>query len=77
MNTTILNLLTETRPDVDFSESNNFLEEGLLDSFDIISLVTSLDEIYGISIDGEDILPDNFSSINSIIKLVKKKQGNE
>ncbi len=65
-------ILSEIRPEFDFTEEINFIEEGMLDSFDIVSLVTSLDEAYGISISGMDILPENFSSIESIINLLKK-----
>ncbi|WP_282163339.1 acyl carrier protein [Ulvibacterium marinum] len=68
----ILTFLTEIRPEFDFSESNNFIEEGMLDSFDIVSLVASLDEEFGISIDGTEILPENFSSLEGIIQLLNK-----
>lgn len=68
----ILHLLSEIRPEFDFSESTDFIAEGLLDSFDIVQLVTALDEAYNISIDGMDILSDNFSSIESIIKVLIK-----
>ncbi len=68
----ILTFLTEIRPEFDFSESSNFIEEGMLDSFDIVSLVASLDEEFGISIDGTEILPENFSSVEGIIQLLNK-----
>jgi len=64
--------LSEIRPELDFSESSNFIEEGMLDSFDIVQLVVSLDEEFGISIDGLDILPENFSSVESISQLLIK-----
>ncbi|MEX0361675.1 acyl carrier protein [Flagellimonas sp.] len=64
--------MTEIRPEFDFSESSNFIEEGMLDSFDIVSLVASLDEEFGISIDGTEILPENFSSVEGIIQLLNK-----
>ncbi len=66
----ILHLLSEIRPECDFESSNNFIEEGLLDSFGIVSLVVSLDEEFGISIDGTDILPENFLSVESISQLL-------
>jgi acyl carrier protein len=44
----------------------------MLDSFDVVNLVTTLDEKYGISIDGVDILPENFSSVENIEKLLNK-----
>ncbi|WP_237561714.1 acyl carrier protein [Flagellimonas algicola] len=64
--------MTEIRPEFDFSESSNFIEEGMLDSFDIVSLVASLDEEFEISIDGTEILPENFSSVEGIIQLLNK-----
>ena len=68
----ILAFLTEIRPEFDFAESSNFIEEGMLDSFDIVSLVASLDEEFGISIDGIEILPENFSNVDSIFQLLIK-----
>lgn len=71
----IYKILTELRPEFDFYSSNSFIEEGMLDSFDLISLVSELDETYGISIDGLDIVPENFSSIQSIADVVIKNGG--
>lgn len=68
----ILDFLTEIRPEFDFGTSNNFIEEGMLDSFDIVSLVASLDEEFGISIDGTEILPENFTNVDSIFQLLIK-----
>ena len=72
MNQEIINILQEIRPEFDFSQNINFIEEGMLDSFDVVTLVTTLDEKYSISIDGMDILPENFASINSIVALLIK-----
>lgn len=68
----IIEILTELRPEFDFTEEVNFIEEGMLDSFDVVSLVDELEEQFGIKIDGVDILPENFSTIESIIALLKK-----
>lgn len=72
MEKTIIAILNELRPEFDFSEPVNFIEEGMLDSFDVINLVNALDNEFGISIDGSDILPRNFSSVDGIIELLKK-----
>ena len=72
MDKKIISILNETRPEFDFSKSNNFIAEGLLDSFDILTLVNSLDENFNVSIDGMDILPENFSSVDAIIHLLIK-----
>ena len=68
----IITILSELRPEFDFNEPLNFIEEGMLDSFDIINLVTALDSEFSISIDGMDVLPDNFSSVERIEALLKK-----
>jgi acyl carrier protein len=68
----VIRILTEIRPEFDFTKSVNFIEEGLLDSFDVFNLVTSLDDEFGISIDGMDILAANFSSVEKIISLLVK-----
>ncbi|GAB7086265.1 MULTISPECIES: acyl carrier protein [Marinifilum] len=68
----VKSILKEIQPEFDFAVHVNFIEEGMLDSFDMINLVTSLDEEFEISIDGMDILPENFSSVEAIVKLVQK-----
>ena len=47
----IISILQEIRPEFDFNQNLDFMEEGMLDSFDIVSLVTTLDENFGISIE--------------------------
>ena len=69
----IIEILTDLRPEFDFSQNGvDFIEEGMLDSFDVVSLVDALDTEFSIVIDGIDIIPENFSSIYSIIELLKK-----
>lgn len=68
----IVEILTELRPEFDFTEDVNFIEEGMLDSFDIVSLVDELETNFNVKIDGVDIIPENFSSIDSIEALLKK-----
>ena len=68
----VLEILSNIRPEFDFTEDVNFIEQGMLDSFDVVSLVSDLDSTFGISIDGVDIVPENFSSVDSIINLLTK-----
>ena len=72
MKAKIIEILTEIRSEFDFNEGVNFFDNGMLDSFDIVTLVTSLDEEYKISIDGTDIIPCNFSTVNAIEVLLSK-----
>jgi acyl carrier protein len=68
----IIKILTEIRPEFDFTLPVNFIENGMLDSFDVFNLVNSLDTEFGISIDGMDILAENFSSLEKIKTLLLK-----
>jgi len=68
----IKEILYNIRPEEDFAVSDNFIEDGMLDSFDIVMLVTELDEAYSISIEGTDIVPENFRNIETIYNLLKK-----
>ncbi len=75
MNDTIKAMLAELRPEFDFDDSEDFVMDGLLDSFDIISLSNMLEEKYSITIDGLDIVPENFASVDAIAALVMKSGG--
>ena len=69
---TVLEVLKGIRPEFDFTTSEDFITDGMLDSFDLITLISELDECYGISISGTDILPDNVKSIAAITRLLQK-----
>lgn len=69
----ILAILQDVRPDADFVSSANFIDDGLLDSFDVVTLVTELDKKFSTSIDGRDIIPENFKNLDSIKALLIKK----
>lgn len=71
----ILEILQGIRPDVNFSESENFIDDYLLDSFDIITLVAELEQAFDISIDIQDIVPESFTGIEAISTLICKYQG--
>lgn len=72
MKNRILEMLNEIKPEQNFSESDNYVEDGILDSFDIIELITMLEDEFDISIDGMDILPEFFSNVEQIEELIKK-----
>lgn len=68
----VLSILSQVRPEHDFAQSDDFFEDGLLDSFDLVTLVSELDSAYGISIDGMDIVPENFSNVGAIEALLTR-----
>lgn len=72
MNEKILIILKEIRPEYDFEGVEDFFEEGMLDSFDLVTLVSELDKEFNIHIDGMDIVPENFLNVEAIGNLLRK-----
>lgn len=70
----IFSILKELRPEFDFEESDNFVEDGYLDSFDIVTLVSELETEFDIIIDGLDVLPENFETVKDICNMVMKSR---
>lgn len=68
----VIDFLQELRPEFDFMTSEDYIEDGMLDSFDVVSLVSMMDKEYGISIKGREIVPENFSNLDKIQALVKR-----
>lgn len=65
-------ILKGIRPEHDFSTSQDFIKDRLLDSLDIINLVVALEEEYGISIDGEDVTPENFKNLETLERFLHR-----
>ena len=69
----IIEILTNLRPEFDFSQAGiDFIEEGMLDSFDLVALVSDLENEYGVKIDGVDVVPEHFGTIEAIESLLIK-----
>ena len=67
----LLKILTEIRPDVDFENETALIDDGILDSFDVVSIISELDDAFGVQIRITELDPDNFNSLESIWALVK------
>jgi acyl carrier protein len=70
--TRIEQALKAIRPEYDFTSSVNFIEDGMLDSYDMVMLVADIDKTYGITLAGVDIVPENFASIQAIEALLAR-----
>ncbi len=68
----LLSILKGICPKVDFVNEKKLIDDGILDSFDIISIVNELNEHYDIEIDVDDLEPDNFNTVEAMLELVNK-----
>lgn len=70
----LLEILKEAKSDVDFSTEKALIDNGLLDSFDVVQLVMKLNEEFDIEIGAEEITPENFNSAESIWAMIERLQ---
>lgn len=70
----LMEILEELRPDVEFEKEKKLIDDGILDSFDIVSLVGELNDAFDVAINVEDLLPENFNSVEAMIELVEHLQ---
>lgn len=70
----ILEILQGIRPDVDFENEKLLIDDSVLDSFDIISIVGEFNDAFDIDIDVEDLEPYNFNTLEAMEELIKKLQ---
>jgi acyl carrier protein len=70
----IVKVLESVKPDVKGSLDKNFINDGVLDSLDIMRLIAALEEEFNIEVDPEDVITDNFETIAAIKTLVEKCQ---
>ena len=70
----LMEILKGVRPDVDFENEKKLIDDGILDSFDIIALVSDLDDEFGVAINVDDLEPENFNSVEAMWELIQKLQ---
>lgn len=71
----LLRIMSEIRPDVDFATTTKLIDDDILDSFDIISIVSEVNDTFGIEINVNDLLPENFNSAEALYTLIQKLQN--
>ena len=68
----LLEILKELHPDIDFMTHQTLIDERVIDSFDIITLVAEINDRIGIAIPAEELIPENFNSYESLKILVDR-----
>ena len=67
----LLDILKSIRPDVDFGSEDALIDDGILDSFDVVSIISEIDDKFGVQIRITELDPDNFNSVQSIWDLIQ------
>lgn len=71
-----LKLLKKIKPNVDFTKEQALVDDGLLESLDIISIISEVAEVYGVLIPSDEIIPDNFNSAEAMYELIEDFKEN-
>ena len=71
----LLEILNSIHSDVDYEKEEHLIDNGILDSFDIISIIAEVNDAYDISIGADDISPENFNSAKALLALIEKYQN--
>lgn len=66
----LLEILEELHRDVDYETEEGLIDKKILDSFDIVSLISEIRDAFDVTISADKIIPENFNSLNAICNLV-------
>ncbi len=70
----LIAILSDICPDVDFESEESLVDDGLIESLDLVAIVTDIMEEFDVEINVDDLLPENFNSAEAIMKLIESKQ---
>lgn len=73
----LMNLLTALKPEIDFERETELIDDGLLESFDVITLIAEIEDQFGIEVPAEEIMPENFNSAKDMWRLLEQLKGED
>ncbi len=71
----LIGLLSDVCPNVDFDHETDLIDEGLIDSLDLVTIVSEIMEQFGVEINVNDLMPENFNSADDILALIRRKMN--
>ncbi len=69
----LLSILAEVCPEVDFENETALIDDGLLESLDIVMIVTEVMQEFGVELTVDDLLPENFNSADALLALIASR----
>ena len=73
----LLSILSELHPDVDFETEEHLIDGMILDSFDIVTLISEIQEVFDVTIDAKRIIPENFNSAKALYALIQEIEAED
>lgn len=73
----LFEILTELHPDVDFETEEHLIDGMILDSFDIVTLISEIQEVFDVTIDAKRIIPENFNSAKALYALIQEIEAED
>ena len=74
MRDTVLEILQDIRSDIDFENETALIDDDVLESLDIVAIVGEFNEEFDVEISVEDLLPENFNSVDAMVELITRAQ---
>ena len=71
----LIEILSEICPNVDFRKEKALVDDGLIDSFEIVSIVAEIMDHFEVELDVDDLMPDNFKSVEAMMQLIEERRG--
>lgn len=73
----LITILSELHPEVDFEQKENLIDDAVLDSFDIITIVSEIADTFDVMVPAKEIIPENFNSVNALWKMIQRLEDGE
>ncbi|MBQ6320539.1 MAG: acyl carrier protein [Lachnospiraceae bacterium] len=70
----LLELLQDVRDDIDFKTCKSLIDDGILASFDILQIISAINETFDVEIPATSIIPKNFNSIEAMYEMIERLQ---
>ncbi len=71
----LIEILSEICPNVDFEHEKALIDDGLIDSFEIVSIVAEIMDNFKVELDVDDLMPENFNSVEAMMQLIEERRG--
>lgn len=73
----LLEILTDLHPEVDFETEEHLIDSSILDSFDIITIISEIADTFDVVVPAKEIIPENFNSAEALWAMIERLEDGE